>query len=397
MKKILYLVTESKFGGAQRYIVDLAVNLKNEYEITVAFGQKKGHNELIEFLEEAGIRYFIIPHFQREICLFYDLFAFFKIRNIIKEIGPDIIHLSTSKASILGSLAAKSLYKKHPAKIIYSVHGWVFNKPVGFFKNKFYHFAEKRTAKYKDRIICPNKIDYFEAKKQLKIDDKKLKLIYNGIDLVHAKYLTKSEAKDALFSVIENAKVPEEKTILIGSVGNLYPNKGFLSLIKALHYLIIDYGYNITAVIIGEGPQRQELEERIIKFHPMDYNAMDGEVGNKILLPGRINNAARLLPAFDFYVNTSLKEGFPYTILEAMGAGVPVIAAKTGGIPDMITDGVNGILIDPKNSKNLAKIISDLIKNPEGAQKLVDHALHDVSHLFNFNKMLEETRKVYEE
>lgn len=397
MKKVLFLVTESKFGGAQRYIVDLAINLKGQYEITVAFGKRKDNNQLSEFLEEAGIRYFIIPHFKRPLSPIFDLLAYFKIKKIIKETSPDIIHLITSKASVLGSLAAKSVYKDFPAKVIYSVHGWVFNKPVGAIKKNFYYFAEKWTAKYKDRIICSNKIDYIEGKRSLKIDDKKLKLIYNGIDIKHYNYLAKSEAKKELFSHIPNAKVPDDKTIIIGSVGNLYPTKGFLYLIKALHYLIIDYGYNITAVIIGEGPHRQELEERIIKFHPMDYNSMDGNVGNKILLPGRIKDAANLLPAFDFYVNTSLKEGFTYTILEAMGAGVPIIAAKTGGIPDMITDGVNGILIDTKNSKNLAKIISDLIKNPEGRQKLIDHALHDVNHLFNFNKMMDETKKIYEE
>ena len=160
--------------------------------------------------------------------------------------------------------------------------------------------------------------------------------------------------------------------------------------------MIIDYGYPITAIIIGEGDERKDLEQRIIKFHPMDYNAMNGDVSNKIILAGYIPQAVELMPAFDFYISTSLVEGFPYTILEAMGAGLPIVATQVGGINNMIKDGVNGLLVEPRNSKPLAAKISELIKNTALRQKISEQARLDAEGMFNFNKMLKETKEIYE-
>jgi glycosyltransferase involved in cell wall biosynthesis len=398
-KKILYIITQSELGGAQRYVLDLAKNLKNEYDIAVAFGEQGAQGEMAKYLEKAGITYFVIPQLKRNLSPFYDVLAYFKIKKLIFDLKPNIIHLSSSKVSILGSLAthcAKKSKKMGNPLLVYTAHGWVFNEPMGFLKKKLYFWAEKWTAKYKDEVICINKQDLEQGEKLLNIEPRKLSLIYHGIDIKQYQYYSREEAKKKLFSLIENAHVPDEKTILVGSIGNLYATKGYYYLIKAMHYLIIDYGFPITAIVIGEGPEREDLEARIIKFHPMDYNAMDGNVSQKIILAGRIPNAAEILPAFDFYVSTSLKEGFPYTILEAMGAGLPVVATRVGGIPDMITDQVNGLLIDPQNSKTLAAKIAELINDPAKKQRLAAQAQHDANHLFKFNKMMEQTKKVYE-
>ncbi len=398
-KKILYIITQSELGGAQRYVLDLARNLKNEYDIAVAFGEQGDKGEMAAYLEKVGIPYFVIPQLKRNLSPIFDILAYFKIKKLIFDLKPNIIHLSSSKVSILGSLAAhcaKKSKKMGNPLIVYTAHGWVFNEPMNIIKKKLYFWAEKCTAKYKDKIICINKQDLQQAQGMLGIDSRKLALIYHGIDIKQYQYFTKEEAKQRLFDLIENAQMPDEKTILIGSIGNLYATKGYYYLIKAMHYLIIDYGFPITAIIIGEGPERDDLEARIIKFHPMDYNAMDGNVSRKIILAGRIPNAAEILPAFDFYVSTSLKEGFPYTILEAMGAGLPVIATRVGGIPDMITDQVNGLLVDPQNSRTLAAKVAELINDPAKKQRLAAQAQHDANHLFKFNRMMEQTKKVYE-
>lgn len=396
MKKLIYLVTRSDLGGAQRYILDLAKNFKNQYDITVIVGGKNQDCEFIKTLEQEKIRYTFAFHLKKTISPYSSIRAFFEIKKILLNYQPDIIHITNFKASFIGSLAIKNIKKNFIPLIVYTPHGWAFNRLDGRLKSRFYLWAEKKTANIKNRIICVNRVDYEIAKKTLKIDPRKLYLIYNAFDIGQYQYLSKQQAKEKLFSNIPNAKIPSEKTLLIGSVGNLYRTKGYYYLIKALHYLIIDYGYPITAVIIGEGPEKNDLEQRIIKFHPMDYTAMDGEVSNKIILAGKIEKAAELLPAFDFYVSTTLKEGFPYTILEAMGAGLPIFATKVGGIPDLIKDGENGFLIETRNSKDLARKISDLIKNSKLKQAVREKALFDAQNRFGFNKMIEETKKAYE-
>ena len=396
MKKILYLVSHAQLGGAQRYILDLAKNLKNKYEITVAYGIQDNKDDISSRLEHEQIARSVIPNFKKPIGFISDIKAYFKIKKLLLELKPDIIHLCGFKASFLGSMAAKNISKTFSPKIIYTAHGWAFNRFENFLKRKYYFFVEKYTAEYKNKIICTNKIDAETAVSELKINEKKIKLINNGLDIKQYGFLPKEDAKKKLFSKISNARLPDEKTILIGSIGNLNRDKGYYYLIKALHYLIIDYGYPITAIIIGDGPEKNDLEQRIIKFHPMDYSAMSGEVSNKIILAGRISDAPELLPAFDFYVSTSLKEGFPYTILEAMGAGLPIIATKTGSVPNMITDGVNGMLIESRDSAKLAKVISNLIKDEALKKKISDNAKHDASHLFKFNKTLQETKTLYE-
>ncbi|NTW21952.1 glycosyltransferase family 4 protein [Candidatus Falkowbacteria bacterium] len=396
-KKILYITTESELGGSQRYILDLARNLKNEYDIVVVFGSQNGDGEFGSLLEKAGINYFVLPHLVRRMSPLHDFLAYRAIKKLIRDIRPNIVHLSSRKASTIGSFAVHC-QKSGSAKplVVYSPHGWAFNEPDSSLSQKIFLRLERYTQKYKDKIICINKSYIEQAEKLLHIDPRKLSLIYHGIDIKQYQYYAKEDAKKRLFSLIENAQMPDEKTILVGSIGNLYPSKGYYYLIKAMHYLIIDYGFPITAILIGEGPERGDLEARIIKFHPMDYNAMDGNVSQKIILAGRIANAAEILPAFDFYVSTSLKEGFPYTILEAMGAGLPVIATRVGGIPDMITDQVNGLLIDPQNSRTLASKVAELINDPSKKQRLATQAQHDANHLFKFNKMLEQTKKIYE-
>lgn len=397
MKKILYLVSNAELGGAQRYILDLAKNLKNEYEITVAYGVNKDKDDITpELKEEPLIKTVIVPYFQKPLDLTNDIRAYFKIKKLLLELKPDIVHLCGFKASLLASLATKNISEIVSPKIIYTAHGWAFKRFENFFKRTYYYIGERYTAKWKDRIICINNLDIETAKNILKVNEHRLALIHNGFDISQYNYLSKEEAREKLFSKISNARIPDEKTILIGSIGKLHRDKGYYFLIKALHYLIIDYGYPITAIIIGEGHERKDLEERIVKFHPMDYSSTDGDVSNKIILAGHIPNAAQYLHAFDFYISTSLKDGFPYTILEAMGAGLPLVATETYGITEIINNQNNGILIEPRNSKLLAKTISDLIKKPELAKKISENARYDINHHFGFNDMIMKTKEVYE-
>lgn len=387
-KTILYLVTQSELGGVQRYIFDLAANLQNEsansadkFNVAVAFGEQGEKGELAVKLKQAGILYYAIPHLKRSISPINDLKALFEIIKLIKKIKPNIIHLNSSKISILGSIAFAFIRQ---ISIIYTVHGWVFNEPLPAWKKLFYKYAEKFTAILKDKIICISQLDYDIAKNQLKIPEKKLFLIYHGVKPII--FLPREEARQNLIqqSPLIIKKIQEKDTILVGTIANLYKTKGLEYLIQAAK-LIIDVGVGVKIIIIGEGEERKNLESLIAQMN----------LKNTVILAGRVDNAAELLRGFDIFCCSSVKEGFPYAILEAMSAKLPIVSAKVGGIADMLSDNQNGLLAETKNSQDLAKKIIEIINNPEFGQKLGAQAKMDVDKKFSFDKMMMKTKEVY--
>jgi len=384
MKKILYLITQSELGGAQRYIFDLARGLKNEYEVAVAFGEPGDKGELAKTLDTAGIKYYTLPHLKRAISPINDIRAMFEIKKLIQNLQPDIVHLNSSKISILGSFAALLFNlkpKTYNLKTVYTVHGWVFNEPQPVWKKKFYFYAEKFTAKWKDKIITIDKLDYDIAKNELKIPEPKLTLIHHGLDLGQYNFLPREGARNKLFSEVLKIELPKPDEVVIGSIGNLYATKGFEYFIEAIKLLKIP----VKAVIIGEGTEYDKLKVQSEKL----------KVNDKLFFAGRIDRAANLLHAFDIYVCSSVKEGFPYSILEAMSAGLPIVATNVGGIPDMIINGEDGFLVEPKNAQALAEKISLLINNPELKQKIALKAKSDAAERFKIGQMIEKTKEVY--
>ena len=380
-KTIFYLVTQSELGGAQRYVFDLAKNLKTEFNVAVAFGEQGEQGELAKQLKQANIEYHIIPHLKRAISPVNDLKALFEIIKLIRKLKPDIIHLNSSKISILGSLA--SLCVVRSTLCVYTVHGWVFNEPMPNWKKIFYKYAEKFTAIFKNKIICVSEFDKQTAIKEKTCAQKKLTTIHNGIKPIN--FLSKDEARNKLLNQYTSIPVSQYPSILIGAVANLYLAKGLEYLIQAIYILITNYQLPIIAIIIGQGEERKNLEDLIGQLN----------LKNNVILTGRIDNAAELLPAFDIYACSSVKEGLSYTIIEAMQAGLPVVATNVGGNPELIQDNKTGLLTPAKDPQILAKKIQWLINNPELGQKLGNNAKQKARDEFNFERMVKITKGVY--
>jgi len=391
--KILYLVTQSDFGGAQKYVYDLATNISENFSILVAGGecaftgtnQQAEQSELAKKLAEKNIRYIYLSRLKRAIKPWYDILALWQIIKLIRQEKPDIIHLNSSKISILGSLASLCVmrYRARHADavrragalcVIYTVHGWVFNENLPAWQKLFYKILERFTARWKDRVICLSEMDKQIAVKQKIAPAKKIAVIYNGIAPIN--FLSRAEAREKL-------GLPPD-ALVVGSIGNLYKNKGYDYLIDAVNKLqILDFRLQI--VIIGQGPELNNLKSKIKNL----------KLEDTIKLFGTLPNAAHYLNAFDLYVCSSLKEGLPYSLLEAMQAGLPIVSTNVGAIPEILQDKKNGLLLEPKNPLILAQNIQHLIDNPDLAKKLGEQAKKDVMKRFTIEKMIEQTKKVY--
>lgn len=369
VKKILYFITQSEFGGAQRYVFDLANNLKPDFKIAVAMGEQEKDEKLAKILTENNIEYFIIPSLKRNISLINDTLALIEIIKLIKNYQPDIIHLNSSKISILGSIS--SLFAK--TKTIYTVHGWVFNEPLPIWLKYFYLYAEKITAKLKNKIICVSEYDEKMALKYKIAPAEKLVTIHNGLAPID--FFTKEQARKILHL--------NDADLIIGSIGNLYKTKGFESLIKTAN--IIKNKISVKFLIIGDGSERKNLERLIKKYN----------LENNFILAGEINEAAKLLKAFDIYICSSVKEGLPYSILEAMQAELPIITTNVGGIPEIIENNKNGLLIKPAEALDIANALQKLTNDKNLAIYLGKNAEQKVKQEFSLEKMVEATKKTY--
>lgn len=379
-KKILFIVTLSERGGAQTYVFDLASNLdKDKYEILVASGGGTP-NWLSSKLEKKGISHHKLRNLIRDIDVPTDILAVFEIRKLIKQFKPDIIHLNSSKTSILGSIAAK---KCKNCKVVYTAHGFVFNESMPVFKKWLYVFLERYTAKFKDMIITVSDFDKLAGEKHKIAPNNKIITVHNGIKIGQHNILPKEEARKEL-------EIPQKYKV-IGVISNFYPTKALYRLIEAAK-IVANSCSNCKFALIGEGPDQEELEKLITEY----------KLNNNFFL-GPIENAITHLKAFDIFVLPSKKEGLPYTILEAMEAEVPIVATAVGGVPEIIINGENGFLVqsgltkeaDLETINQLAEKIKYYMSHPNIVEIFTNKATRRLAASFTLEKMIKETEDVY--
>jgi len=362
--KILFIVTQSEFGGAQRYIFETVRLLDREqYEIVVAAGQ--GDGELFKKLQSINTKTVHLKQMKRVPWPWQVFLSVGEILKLLKKEKPDVLFLCSTTAGLLGSIT-RLFYK---VKVVYRIGGWAFRDPRPFWKNWAILLAEKLTAPLKDKVIVNNEIDKELALKYKIVREANLVKIHNGLDIDSLVFFTKEEARQKLS--INNA-------LVIGTVANFYKTKGLAYLIEAAKEVKANF------VIIGEGKERPKLTA-LIKKHRLE---------NRVILAGRLPNAYQYLKAFDVFALPSLKEGFPWIILEAMAAGIPVVATNVGVLPEIIENEKEGILVEPKKPHALGEKINWLLDNPTEAKSMAGQAKEKLKKEFTSQKMMRETAEM---
>ncbi|MDD2753551.1 MAG: glycosyltransferase family 4 protein [Candidatus Portnoybacteria bacterium] len=384
MKKIIYIITQSELGGAQENVLDLAAGLREKYDVLVAAGPDGG-GKLFKQLADNKISFQELKWLRRSAANpFADIAGLVEIFSLLLKERPDVIHLHSSKAGFLGSLAGKLA----GVKVVYTVHGAVFEASFSGLARKFFLYLEKFSAPFKDKIICVSANDKKLWLKYNAAPETKLAIVYNGIDLKTA-FLPKAEAKEYLASqsanFFEALRGSNEKLRIVGTVANFFPEKGLPYLIEAADVLINKKQIkNIIFAIMGEGPQRLLLKEML----------EERGLADKFILLGTVANPFKYLKAFDVFTQPSTKEGLPYAILWAMAAELPIVASHVGGIPEMVKNGDNGFLIFPRDTDTLAEKILELLSNHALSQKFTFNSRQKIRE-FSLDKMIAATEKIY--
>ncbi|MDO8510231.1 MAG: glycosyltransferase, partial [bacterium] len=286
-KKILYVITKSNWGGAQRYVFDLATSLpKDRYEVKVALG---GNGQLAERLRENGVTVLSIKKLERDVRALKDLFVLWALFRVFKKEKPDIVHLNSSKIGGLGALAARLAGVKN---ILFTVHGFAFKEDRAAIARLFIKFLTWLTLVFTTKNIFVTRRELVETNGWALMGNKNI-LIHNGIS--SPRYLSREEARKKILGFLGIDEVPPD-TLLIGTIGELTRNKGYGYALDAM----VDCPRSFLA-IIGEGEEKTDLLSKL---------AAKG-LGSKVFLVGFIPEAYALITAFDIFLISSVKEGFP--------------------------------------------------------------------------------------
>ena len=387
MQKILILITKSNWGGAQRYVYDLATSLpKDSYEIEVMAG---GNGVLIEKLSLAGIKADGNLPIGRDLKLSGDIKAFFRLISILREKKPNILHVNSSKIGGLGALAGRLT---GVTKIVFTVHGWAFNEDRSFFSKLLIKASYWVTLLLSHTVITVSEA----AKAQIinwPLVSKKMTVVHNGIrpEAIFSKVNARTELIKLNSNLSEALKKSDpKKTILIGTIAELHPIKGYDYALRGIHNLISNnkekkIPQTIVYVIIGSGEEKARIEKTILDLGLQD----------NVFLLGHVENASHYLKAFDIFLLASLSEGLAYVLLEAGLASLPVLATAVGGIPEVIDDMKSGILIQSRKPKEIQHALEFYMTHKK-TQKEYSTMLHKkILDDFSIEKMIRETIKIY--
>ena len=322
---MLLVVTLAEVGGAQSYVASLLPALVHRFDVAVA---AYGPGPLRQATEAAGARFIPLRNVRRPISLWRDLAGLAELALLLRRERPDILHASSSKAGVLGRLAG--VLARVPVRI-FTVHGWAFSAHSGAHA-RLYRWADRLVAPLTSVTICVSERERDAGLAAGTCAPERTVVIPNAVDVAGAP---------------RSQPVERERPVIL-AVGRLKAPKDFLTLIRALADLPPG---SFEAVIVGDGPDRARLDEEIRVLG----------LGDRVRLAGERRDVPELLAGADVFVLPSRSEGHPVSVLEAMAAGLPVVASRVGGVPEQVSEGETGLLVEPGDSGDLAAALRRLV------------------------------------
>lgn len=371
---ILYIITKLELGGAQKHLLSLITNLdKSKYSIFL-FTAKEGLL-LNDALSIGGLYTKKSSFLERKIDLFKDFAALLEIYSFIKENNIDIVHTHSSKAGIVGRLAARLARVKI---VIHTVHGWPFNDYQNFVVRYVYIWLERIAARFSDKLIIVSGFDREKGLKNRIGDDDKYVLIYYGILFENF-----SRCEYNINNVRRELGL-RSNDLAIGMISCFKPQKAPQDFVK-LASLINNDIPGVKFILIGDGVLRESIEDLITGYKLQD----------RVFLLGWRRDIPEILSAIDIFVLTSLWEGMPISVLEAMASAKPVIATDTGGIREIVFENKTGFMVRPGDINSMAEKLRLLLINAKLRQEIGLNARNYLSSSFRLEVMVNQAQDLY--
>lgn len=364
--RILHLRKSEGFYGAERVILELA-RFFNNHVFSCWIGVLNDVREpCVVLYEKAREKEIPAKIFWCQSRL--DLRCIAEIVKTIKTLKIDLIHAHGFKADVYGWISARCT----GIPIVSTQHGWTHkNRWIRLWEAISVYFLKKM-----DKIIGVSP-QILKALESHNILSHRLEWIPNGVpipSIIHSA----SAYRKKKFGINPNIKT-------IGIIGRLSIEKGHTFFLEAVKHVDSVFP-NLRVFIIGEGPLKTQLTSQV---HAMGLDSIVHFLGFR-------SDMDRLYPLLDIVVLSSIREGFPLTLLEAMAYGKPVVATKVGGAIQLIQHGVNGLLVDPEDEKALANAIQYLLMYPEKARQMGKSARNWIQKQYSVENMCERYQQIYE-
>jgi glycosyltransferase involved in cell wall biosynthesis len=358
-------------GGAERLMTHLLRHLSQEdFEPRVCVLQQKDGNPVAQDLQRLGVSVDYLPvHHIR------DLSAIPRLVRYLKGAGADLVHTQLEFANVLGTLAARLA----GIPSVCTIHVLPASDATG--KRGFHHKLESFVlSHFSSRVIAVS-----EQARQLHIaaagaDPGQVITVYNGIDLSGFLNLDRSEARQ---EARQELGIPQEARVLV-TVAVLRPEKGIQFMLRALPQ-ILENDPNAYYMIVGDGSHRQQL------LAETEQDSLRG----RVIFTGMRGDIARLMAASDIFVLPTLTEALPTVLMEAMAAHLPIVVSAVGGVPEMVQEGRNGLLVPPADVPALVSACSSLLADQSTRLGMGDAGWEVVNRLFSIQGQVDRLREIY--
>jgi glycosyltransferase involved in cell wall biosynthesis len=367
-------------GGAQENTLLSVIGLDAlpEYEVTLMSGIDKGREGELLSMARERCRLIIVPEMGRSINPFSDLVAFWKIYNLIRKGRYHIVHTHSSKAGVLGRIAA---WLAGTPIIVHTLHSLVFHDYQPWFINKSWRGIKKMCAPITDFFISVSEIIVQKAIKAGVDKPEKFRTIYSGMELdwfLNAKFDSKKVRRD--FGIPEDAPV-------VGKIARLFPLKGHDQLMDAAPEIVKRIP-NVRFFLIGDGILFEHLQKRATEYGILENFVFAGLIDRKRI--------PEMISAMDVVVHTSLREGLARVLPQALAMGKPCVSFDIDGAPEVVINDKTGYLVQAYDDKGLAEAISRILENPELRKQMGENGRQHVNPKFRAETMVKEIAEVYE-
>ena len=357
MPRVLRILNRLVIGGPSKNAVYLSRYMQPDFETLLVIGGKEDHEQDADFLATSNsIEPRCIAEMKRPISPRQDWIAYNKLKELIKEYKPDIVHTHAAKSGALGRLAAK--HANVPV-IVHTFHGHVFHSYFNSLKTNFFIRTERYLAGFSDAIVAISDVQKQELSGDFKIaSSDKFRVIPLGLDLDN--FTVDQDIKRIKFRTEFGL---DDETVAIGIIGRLVPVKNHSLFLKALNYVLKNTSVKVRAFIIGDGESRGGIVQMATDLGIKFSKHTDHQHIDPLVLTSWRTDVDTICAGLDIIALTSLNEGTPVSLIEAQAAGKPIVSTRVGGISDVVMENQTALLSaitdEEAFSKNLLQLVND--------------------------------------
>jgi len=389
MPKVLRIINRFNLGGPTYNVAYLSRYMAPEFETLLVGGEKdESEDSSGHILDQLGLTPIIISEMRREVSLIDDYRAYKKIKKLIREYKPDIVHTHASKAGTLGRLAAFSC--KVPV-IVHTFHGHVFHSYFGTLKTLLYKHIERYLARRSTRIVAISEIQKDELSRIYRIcPSDKIEVIPLGFDLSRFRESLEEKRKD-----FRKTFAIQDSELVIMIIGRLVPIKNHNLFLQAILYVKKRSKRKIRGVIVGDGEERGHIEQ-YARSLGLSFSSNTSVAGSSdLIFTSWIHNVDWAFAGADIVALSSFNEGTPVSLIEAQAAGKPIISTNTGGIENVVIPAVTASLIAPGDTPGYCEKMLELVENDTLREEMSKKGWEHVRNTFHYTRLVQDMKNLY--